>query len=61
MTVLHSLPTGFLSGLDRQAALDELLEELYYAGAFSDQQSAFSKPDKLTAESEGRRPERADS
>ena len=32
MTVLHSLFSGLLSGLDAQAEISELLEELYYDG-----------------------------
>ena len=44
MTVLHSLPYGLLSGLDKRAELNDLLEELYYAGAISDQLSAVSTP-----------------
>jgi hypothetical protein len=30
MTVLRTLPSGLLSGLDTQAEINELLEELYY-------------------------------
>ena len=30
--VLHSLFSGLLSGLDTQAEISELLEELYYDG-----------------------------
>jgi hypothetical protein len=32
MTVLHSLFSGFLSGLQAQSDMSELLDELYYDG-----------------------------
>jgi hypothetical protein len=30
LTVLHSLSSGLLSGLDKQGEITELLEQLYY-------------------------------